>query len=49
MKEAGASLSEIAARLGHSNLSTTSRYMTRLHSDENPYVSKISNMLGIGE
>lgn len=49
MEEAGARLSDIGARLGHSNLATTSRYMQRLHSAENEYSSKIAHMLEIGE
>jgi integrase/recombinase XerD len=49
MEEAGARLSDIGERLGHSNLATTSRYMTRLHSAENAYAEKIAMTLGIGE
>lgn len=47
-EKAGASLSEIGARLGHSNLATTSVYMQRLHSAENPYADKLAEMFGIG-
>lgn len=49
MEEAGARLSDIGERLGHSNLATTSRYMQRLHSAENAFAEKIAISLGIGE
>ena len=49
MEQTGAKLSDIGARLGHSNLATTSRYLNRLHSDKNEYADKIAKMLGIGE
>ena len=49
MEEAGAKLSDIGARLGHSSLATTSKYMQRLHSAENEYSGKIAAMLAIGE
>jgi integrase len=48
MEEAGARLSDIGARLGHSSLATTSDYMTRLHSDENRFSADIEKMYGIG-
>lgn len=47
MEEAGAKLSDIGARLGHSNLATTSIYMQRLHKAENPYGSKLEAAFGI--
>ncbi len=47
METAGASLSEIGARLGHSDLKTTSEYMKRLHGAENTYASKLEAMFGI--
>ena len=47
-REAGASLEEISRRLGHKNLSTTSIYMHRLTSMENPHAEKLAKMLGIG-
>ncbi len=49
MEEAGAKLSDIGTRLGHSNLATTSRYMQRLHSSENPFATKLATLLEIGE
>lgn len=47
MEQAGASLSDIGARLGHSDLKTTSEYMKRLHSAENAYASKLESLFGI--
>ena len=49
MEDADAKLSDIGARLGHSSLATTSRYMQRLHSAENEYAGQIAASLGIGE
>jgi site-specific recombinase XerD len=46
-EKVGASLSEIGARLGHSNLKTTSDYMKRLHSAENPHATRLGEMFGI--
>ena len=48
MEDAGASLSEIGARLGHASLATTSEYMKRLRSATNPYAAKLAAMLEIG-
>jgi site-specific recombinase XerD len=47
MEEAGAKLSDIGARLGHSDLKTTSKYMERLHSAENIYGDRLEDMFGI--
>lgn len=47
LEKAGASLSEIGARLGHASLKTTSEYMKRLHSAENPHAAKLGEMFGI--
>lgn len=47
MEIAGASLSDIGARLGHNDLKTTSEYMKRLHSAENAYASKLEDLFGI--
>ncbi len=47
MEKAGASLSDIGARLGHANLKTTSDYMVRLHSTENKFASELEKMFGI--
>lgn len=46
-EKAGATLSEIGARLGHASLKTTSDYMKRLHSAENPHAAKLGEMFGI--
>src|SRR6266567_1990264 len=48
MQAAGASLSDIGERLGHASLSTTSIYMKRLHSSQNPYAGRLAEMLEIG-
>ena len=47
MEAAGAKLSDIGARLGHNNLSTTSEYMQRLHSHENPFGQKLEEFYGL--
>jgi site-specific recombinase XerD len=47
MEKAGATLSEIGDRLGHASLKTTSEYMKRLHSAENPHAAKLGEMFGI--
>lgn len=47
MEDAGAKLSEIQQRLGHASAATTSRYLSALRSDENPYSDQIELMFGI--
>lgn len=47
MEAVGASPSEIQARLGHSSLSTTGRYLAALRSAENPHADQVAAMLGI--
>jgi site-specific recombinase XerD len=47
MIQAGATLNEIQARLGHESLATTGRYARVLTSAENPHADKIATMLGI--
>jgi len=47
MENAGARLSDIGAKLGHRNLSTTSIYMARLHAAENPFGQKLEAAFGI--
>jgi integrase len=49
MEDAGAKISEIQARLGHSSLATTGRYLAALRSAENPQAEKVAEMLGLGE
>lgn len=47
MEAVGASASEIQARLGHSSLQTTGRYLAALRSAENPHADQVAAMLGI--
>ena len=47
MEKAGAPLSEIQARLGHENITTTSIYMKSVRSAENPYAGRLSARFGI--
>lgn len=47
MEAAGASLSEIGERLGHSNYKVTADYMKQHHSSENKYASTLEEMFGI--
>lgn len=49
MEDAGAKLSDIQARLGHSSLATTSRYLTALRSAENPQAGALASLFGVGE
>lgn len=47
MEKAGASVSEIQARLGHESLATTGRYLAQLGQDENKHGEKLAALLGI--
>lgn len=47
MDEAGARVTDIAAKLQHSNLQTTSRYLAQLSSAENPYAEQLEKLLGL--
>ncbi|MBA3822806.1 MAG: tyrosine-type recombinase/integrase [Ktedonobacterales bacterium] len=47
MDEVHAPLSEIQRRLGHSNIATTSRYMSRLRTEDNPYGADVVRRLGL--
>ena len=47
MERSGARVTEIQAQLGHTDLSTTSRYLSALKQAENPYAETILTMLGI--
>lgn len=47
MEKAGASVSEIQARLGHESLTTTGRYLAQLKQEENTYADDLATMLGI--
>ncbi len=48
MEQVGAKLSDIQARLGHSNAATTGVYMQRLHASENTYAAGVAALLKIG-
>lgn len=47
MEAAGASVSEIQARLGHESLATTGRYLARLKQADNKHAETLAAMLGI--
>lgn len=47
MEEAGASVSEIQARLGHESLATTGRYLAQLKQAKNRHADVIASRLGI--
>ncbi len=47
MEEAGAKISTIAAKLGHSNPTITGRYLAALNKAENPYAEKLDDLLGL--
>ena len=48
LEETGAKLSEIQARLGHSNAATTGIYVSALRSNENPHADALAELLGLG-
>ena len=47
MEDAGASLSEIAHRLGHANLDQLIIYLARLRSGTNPHAEQIEEQIGL--
>lgn len=47
MEAAGASLTDIQARLGHANSATTALYLNALKSADNPYTDRLEAMLGL--
>ena len=47
MVKSGAPVNAIQARLGHANLSTTSRYLTVLQSAENEYGGALAALFGL--
>jgi integrase len=49
MSEVGAKPEEIQARLGHSSLAITGRYLAALNSAKNAHAGKVASMFGIEE
>lgn len=49
MEGAGAKVSDIQARLGHSNLATTGRYLAALRAAENPQSEALETLFGVGQ
>lgn len=49
MEEAGAKVSIIQARLGHTSLATTGRYLAALTSADNPYAARLEDMYGVAD
>jgi integrase len=47
LEEAGAKVSDIQARLGHSNLATTGRYLASLRSADNQHAEALASMFGM--
>jgi hypothetical protein len=47
MKDKGAKVSEIQARLGHESLEITGCHLAQLSSGENPYLDRLSELLGM--
>lgn len=47
LEETGATLSEIQARLGHTNAATTGIYLTELRKDVNPHADALAALLGL--
>lgn len=47
MEGAGAKVSDIQARLGHSNLATTGRYLAALRAAENPQSAALEALFGV--
>lgn len=47
MEHVGAKISDIQARLGHSSLQTTGRYLASLSSSINPQSSEMADLLGL--
>ncbi len=47
MEEAGATVSEIQRRLGHSDLKTTGRYLEAMRTSENRHAGRLAELLGL--
>lgn len=49
MEDAGAKVSEIQERLGHSSLATTGRYLAALRRAENAHADELARRFGLDE
>ncbi|MBA3944951.1 MAG: tyrosine-type recombinase/integrase [Herpetosiphonaceae bacterium] len=49
MEETGAKVSEIQARLGHTSLAVTGRYLQALRGDDNQHAAAVLRLLGVEE
>ncbi len=49
MEDSGAKVSDIQARLGHTSLATTGRYLAALKQAENTHGETLAELFGIGE
>ena len=47
MEQAGASLTDIQARLGHASAKTTADYLNALKSPDNPFSDRLEALLGL--
>jgi integrase len=47
MEDAGAKVSEIQARLGHTSLATTGRYLAALRQADNAHGEVVAGLFGI--
>lgn len=47
MEKAGASVSEIQARLGHASMATTGRYLATLNAAHNPHAETLAALFGL--
>ena len=49
MEDSGAKVSEIQARLDHSSLATTGRYLAALSQADNAHAEAITSLFGLGD
>lgn len=49
MEDAGAKVSEIAAQLGHTDISVTSKYLQSLSNGENRWAPELARRMGLGQ
>jgi site-specific recombinase XerD len=47
MEDAGAKVSDIQAKLGHTNLATTGKYLTALKKSENHHSEALAKLFGL--